>query len=226
LVRAVGVALALVAATAAGLVVLIALAPSWDGFQPASCLPHCFCEAVRAGAIKQPANTWSNLGFVFVGGLVVGAGRDRAFGWAIVFLGPASMALHATLTLGGQWIDVVSMYLVPTLLVARNVRAPLWAYVVVNGALGGVMWVWPGTRRWLFVGLLVVLVASELKVPRPRRLLALAAAAFASAATAWALDMTGTVCAPESWLQGHALWHLGCAAAVGLLYAHSVTEPR
>ncbi len=38
-----------------------------------------FCEAIRPGLIGQPANTWSNLGFLFVGlGIGWQASRDVA----------------------------------------------------------------------------------------------------------------------------------------------------
>ena len=45
----------------------------------------CYCERLHAGMIKQPSNTWSNLGFVLVGlimlaslpAVVEGSGRGR-----------------------------------------------------------------------------------------------------------------------------------------------------
>jgi hypothetical protein len=40
----------------------------WADWKPATCMPdRCFCEAVRPGAIAQPANTWSSFGFDLVG---------------------------------------------------------------------------------------------------------------------------------------------------------------
>ena len=74
----------------------------------------CYCERVHAGMIKQPSNTWSNLGFVLVGlimlaslpAVVEGSGRDpmeeRTFyailyGCVVIFLGPGSMFFHASL---------------------------------------------------------------------------------------------------------------------------------
>jgi hypothetical protein len=211
----------LVAAAAAGLLVLAALDPSYAGLAPASCMPRCFCEAARAGAIRQPANTWSCLGFVLVGGLVVCAGRDALFGWVIVFIGPASMALHASLTLAGQWIDVLSMVFLPTLLIVRNRRAPAWTWFAANAALGTWVAVWPASRRWVFAALLALLLWTELAVARPRRLLVLAGGVFALAFLAWTLDETGVWCDPTSLFQGHALWHLGSAAAAGVLYLHT-----
>src|SRR6478735_9676220 len=78
-----------------------------------------FCEAARGGWVKQPANSYSNLGFV-VAGLAVAwhAGRTTLGGLAtpyaclVVFLGPASAAMHATQSSLGGRFDLLSMYLV------------------------------------------------------------------------------------------------------------------
>ena len=86
-----------------------------------------FCEAARAGWIRQPANTWSNLGFVVAGlavaayagdrlrlGLTLGAhpGLATAYAVLVVLLGPGSMAMHATQTDLGGHLDLLSMFLV------------------------------------------------------------------------------------------------------------------
>ena len=89
-----------------------------------------FCERFQDALVAQPANTWSNLGFVAVG-LLVGAqaARDLAGGSAprnrmtttrfypalyagvAAFLGPGSAAMHASTTRWGGRVDVFSMYL-------------------------------------------------------------------------------------------------------------------
>lgn len=85
-----------------------------------------FCEAARPGPIRQPANTWSNLGFV-VAGLAIawragdrsrlGATMERRPGLAtglacvVVLLGPASAAMHAAGSAFGGDLDLLSMYL-------------------------------------------------------------------------------------------------------------------
>ncbi|MEK7727049.1 MAG: hypothetical protein AAB354_01485, partial [candidate division KSB1 bacterium] len=57
-----------------------------------------------------------------------------------------------------------------------------------------------------------------------RRYLARAVFALALAGIFFLLDLTKIFCFPQSWLQGHALWHLGGALAAGLLYQHYRTE--
>jgi dihydroceramidase len=103
----------------------------------------------------------------------------------------------------------------------RNLRAPAWTWFAANVAGGALIWFWPESRRWLFGALLAVLLVTELRIARPRRHLVLAAGLFALAFLAWTLDATGAWCDPTSPLQGHALWHLGGAAAAGVLYVHT-----
>jgi hypothetical protein len=86
-----------------------------------------FCEAAHPGWIRQPANTWSNLGFVVSGlaiawyagdrrrlGLTMGDHPGLATGYAVlvVLLAPGSMAMHATQTDVGGHLDLLSMFLV------------------------------------------------------------------------------------------------------------------
>ncbi|SEC90226.1 Ceramidase [Nocardioides exalbidus] len=93
-----------------------------------------FCEAARGGLVRQPANTFSNLGFV-VAGLMIGlrAGRPRAdavmsrtvatsYACVVVLLGPGSAAMHATQSAWGGHLDMLSMYLVAGF-------AAAWAWV-------------------------------------------------------------------------------------------------
>lgn len=92
-----------------------------------------FCEAARDAIIVQPANTFSNAGFVVAGlaiawhtgsgmarGSVLAANRGFATGFAclVVLLGPASAAMHATQSAAGGHLDLASMYLVASFVAA------------------------------------------------------------------------------------------------------------
>jgi len=84
-----------------------------------------FCEAGRGWAVRQPANTFSNVGFVTAGLLIAWhAGNRRHLGTTlsahrhlptviaciVVLLGPGSAAMHATQTALGGHLDMLSMY--------------------------------------------------------------------------------------------------------------------
>jgi hypothetical protein len=92
-----------------------------------------FCEAGRGWAVRQPANTFSNVGFVTAGLLIAWhAGNRRHLGTTlsahrhlptviaciVVLLGPGSAAMHATQTALGGHLDMLSMYLVASLAAA------------------------------------------------------------------------------------------------------------
>jgi hypothetical protein len=111
---------------------MLAVERGWMG--PPQGVGSDFCE-VSDGLIKQPANTWSNLGFV-TSGLVMawlmwkGAFAENKnaftqttftpifFSALVILLGPCSMAMHATLTHVGGAFDLLSMFLISAFLMA------------------------------------------------------------------------------------------------------------
>jgi len=120
----------------------------WENWMPATCMPdRCFCEAVVDGSIRQPVNTWSNLGFILIGILIILRGEDDLsargpggdttgnsvalmrntpvyswiYGAAMVVLGFSSFFYHASLTFVGQWFDVMGMYVLVGFMLAYNV---------------------------------------------------------------------------------------------------------
>ncbi|KQZ75351.1 ceramidase domain-containing protein [Nocardioides sp. Root151] len=218
-----------------------------------------FCEAARGGFIKQPANTWSNLGFVAAGLAIAwsllrhsptrGAlGRHRslapAFAVLVVLLGPASMAMHATQSSLGGHLDMASMYLVASFIAGYALmrllgRGPgfLAIIFVVFVAACEIAGLWSReipvvmyAGNVAFGFLLVVGLAIEAVLVRrglfPHARWAWAAVAcMVVAFTIWNLTASGTgLCSPDSLLQGHAVWHVLCAASAYCLYRHYATE--
>lgn len=201
--------------------------------RPASCWPdHCFCEAPRTapgdGWLRQPANAVSNVGFLLAALLVWRQARnasDRAYAVAVLAVGGASFAFHATLTFATQTADVLGMYLVATwfllAIVARRrawpaARVAAW-YLATNAALlSGLVWL-PALRRYVFAALVLstVLVAS----PRERQALVPALLVLGVSFLVWTADLLRWWCTPDSLLQGHALWHLGSALAAWLAWS-------
>ncbi|HET6968140.1 MAG TPA: ceramidase domain-containing protein [Ornithinibacter sp.] len=119
--------LAVAVVTAALSLGLVVAAARWGWLGPDVGRGDGFCEAPRGGWVRQPANTWSNLGFVVAGlgvawyagdrlrlGLTLGAhpGLATAYAVLVVLLGPASMAMHATQTDLGGHLDLLSMFFV------------------------------------------------------------------------------------------------------------------
>ena len=251
--RSMIVALALTALSAlAVLAALAALGPDWESYAPASCTAtHCFCELPRIGAmVLQPANSWSSFGYVLIGFLmIIGAdGRDaasampplavRTLGVTAIIVGLGSALMHASLTLWGQFLDVLGMYLVGSFLLVRGLARwrriadgrAVAIYVALCGALVAVLILLPEVRRWLFAVLLALAILVELGFARPLRPGARLAdylggiLATAVAFGIWVLDQQGLVCAPHSLIQGHALWHLLGALSLWLSFSYYRSE--
>lgn len=220
---------------------------SWTDWKPATCMPEaCFCEAQRPGTVAQPANTWSSLGFVLVGLLIL-SGRiatrvtsnfsmahTAVYSCALIFTGLGSTFYHASLTFVGQFFDVMGMYLLGVFILLYNLAQirPLRAqrfvgsYVALNFVLAMLLIILPELRRYLF-GVLIVLALfwayhpqRAASAPTARKFLAAAVATLLLAFFSFLLDLTRVWCVPESWLQGHALWHLGGALSAWLLYQY------
>jgi dihydroceramidase len=231
---------------------LATVGPDWTRFAPATCLAtRCFCEVPRAGdLILQPANSWSSFAFVAVAFwilLVAGRPSPRTpfaglpaiwFALTSIVIGVGSFLLHATLTLWGQFWDVVGMYLFSAFTLTYALRRwralgngpAVLLYLALCAVLIGFLIAIPETRRWLFAVVLVADIAVEMTFARPRRPgaevrwylygIALQATAFAI----WIADLTRTWCNGTSLIQGHAVWHLLNAAAVWTAYRYYRSE--
>lgn len=231
---------------------LFALGPSWSLYAPASCTAtRCFCELPRGGAlIVQPANSWSSYGYAFAGFLMIvlsqSAGwrsrfRPEAaswFGMTAIFVGLGSVLLHATLTLWGQFFDVMGMYLVSAFMLVSAIArwrglqmktSAIFYLALVTGLLL-VLYQLPDVRRWLFAVVLVAAIVIEFGFARPRRKGVRAGYYIAGIMTKavafgiWNLDQHGTLCTPESLFQGHAVWHLLGATSLWLTFLYYRSE--
>lgn len=219
----------------------------WDAWRQATCMPDsCFCEAIRDGLVRQPANTWSNLGFCFAGVVMAvelwrrreGRGlrpvETATFSVAVFLVGATSAFYHASLTFLGQTLDVQSMYLLALLAFAVNVDALRPGaprkfgvlYVGLNVLLGVLLLTVPVLRRYAFGLALGAIVVTEVLLRRrglrdwPLGALFGAAAVQGVAFFIWTMDTTHTWCAPESLVQGHAAWHLLGGVASYLLWRY------
>lgn len=218
-----------------------------------------FCEAARSGLIRQPANTLSNVGFVLAGLLIAWrAGSPRttiaahpglatAYGVLVVLLGPASAAMHATQSVLGGHLDMLSMYLVASFASAyaamRLLRsgaavfvagfvAAMAACLAAEGSSAPVP-VIDTAGNLVFALLLLVAVGGEIALRSRGRSdvdLRWGAAAVGSLLLAfgiWNLSKNGRPwCDPHALLQGHAAWHLLCAVAAYALFRLYASEGR
>lgn len=202
----------------------------------ATCYPdHCFCEALRGGALMQPVDALSGLAFVVVAIAIVWR-RPNAFAWVsalfTLLIGVGTIYYHARFTMAGQLADNLGMYAFVLWLLWRRLRWRLPWFAASLAASAWVLVVAPDLRRYLFASFAAILVFDIIRqwqacAQRQRRLLAVAIGTFACAFVAWTLDVTRLVCWPDSIVQLHALWHIAGALTVWYLYrAHAMTEER
>lgn len=215
----------------------------WAGLTPGDCAEYCEAHT-RCGAlasrpvVQQPLNTWSNLAFVFVGLLAV---RTRPRSLALLFaasaltLGAGSFWFHASVTREAQWLDMVGTYAAVVAIGALGlerlgVRAASAVAIalVLDGALAVFKW-----RIDARIVLPLLVVAASLPivlVVRARRGSARAAllplGLLVVATLVREADVRRVLCQPDSLLvQGHALWHLLCAAALGAAWRFLAVLP-
>ncbi|MBC7980577.1 MAG: ceramidase domain-containing protein [Armatimonadetes bacterium] len=240
---------------------LLALAVINGWFGEPTGVGSCFCEANRPGLIKQPVNTFSNVGFILTGlyiGWVLAHGKYAEnknsltqnpfyaafFASLIVYLGPGSMAMHATTTAIGGFLDMLSMYLIAAFMVAysagRLFKLKPWQFtglfiaviivcLVGNAQTFHFIFDFFGNTVFAFlVGLTVIFETLNLFVRKMRHESHWAFLSFGVLVLAfviWNLSKTGApLCDPHSWIQGHAIWHLLDAVSLYFLFRYYASE--
>jgi Ceramidase len=170
-------------------------------------------------------------------------GLATSYACVVVVLGPASAAMHATQSEHGGDLDLLSMYLVASFAAAyalmrwvrqgRVLFAQLFLLFVAAceliGLYDGTVPVVEQSGNIAFAALLLTAVVLEIRLwlragrgseQEPRTDLRWGAASLGTILVAFAIwNVTKSAwCDPHSLLQGHAAWHLLCAASAYLLF--------
>jgi hypothetical protein len=205
--------------------------------------PAEFCEESLCGWIRQPANTWTNIGFLLAGLAILRAARRDGFarlnGLAFIALatGIGSAFFHASETFVGRLFDYGGMYLGASYMLAVNVRRWLmlsrrtirflfWAsaaapplLMLVKDELARSVYFFEGLAC---CGLLETYLYFRQRRTGPRvrygRLIGYWLV-FLVALSFWWLDRNRVLCSPGNhWISGHGVWHLLDALALCLVY--------
>lgn len=231
-------------------------------FGPADGVGAVFCEASRNGLIKQPANTWSNMAFVIFGLLMafqlahgLGSHLDNRFaqsdltalGFSClnVFLGFGSMAMHATESHMGGFLDMLSMHLLTGFITAYAAQRYFgWG----NGLFTVVFLAIPAVSVTLqdlplrvpvvgYLGNLIFgffilctiafewLNSYKRQHCHERKWALLSLVVVALSFGIWNMwHNNSPLCRPGSLIQGHAMWHMLDALAAYFLFRYYVSE--
>jgi dihydroceramidase len=242
--------LAAILISAVTVTVFLALPPNtWQRWEPATCTKTgCFCEAPNTQSpIRQAANTYSSLGFVFSGMFIVASAckgirlsvcYSTLMGLASIIVGVGSAFYHASLTFIGQFFDVFGMFLLAAFMLVYaferiwklRISTTLGLFLTINILLSWLQIAIPDTRRYAFAIVLVIALVFEYyfrKKVNPQinvQLLQIGIGLLAGAYIIWILDNTRIVCFETSLLQGHAIWHLLGAVSVVFLHKYYLSE--
>jgi hypothetical protein len=197
-----------------------------------------FCERPLCGVFTQPSNTWSNVGYVIAGLLVLRlARRERQMhlapiGWSALAVAVGSAFFHASSTFVGEVVDIGAMFLFATFWLAFDLHRFLgWSiraqrlFMAIATAASVILLI---LQRNAGIGIFTLQITATfvlefvLGVRRlrkiraglnPRRVnfrpLRNLSVVFAFAYTSWRLDVHRIVCDRDlHWISGHAMWHL------------------
>lgn len=222
----------------------------WTGWKQSTNATTPFNEADMGGTIRQPWNTVSSFGYVYVGVYLLCLRREKTssgrlriaeslpltllFGIATVITGLGSAFFHMSLTFVGQTCDVVGMYLLSVFLIlyaCRNLPKMknflfYLLYALCNLVLLAVLLLVPQLRRYLFAGMIVFGLILEVCLNRKLQFkyLLIATCSLLFGYILWQLDNMLIFFPKEGFFQGHAIWHLCGAAACWLLYRYYLGE--
>jgi hypothetical protein len=182
-----------------------------------------FCEDRLCHWVVEPANTWSNIGYLIMGLLVLrkAKGSELAvIGWSAIAVFIGSTLFHATATLWAEFLDLSGMYLFSGLMVSFNAKRlgakwnPVTAYLSIAGLSIAAMGVWPEQNIPIFAGVIALAVIMEIILyirnsGKNYKHLWMVAGFFGAAFFAWWLDISGVWCNPDNhYFNGHAFWHI------------------
>ena len=205
-----------------------------------------WCEETLCQIVSEPANSWSNLGFVIAALVIFWMARKKQSAsvkwipWAFLLMGLGSFYYHVSNFYISQVLDFLGMFLlIHWFLTINLLRIKLFQFkgalvfyfffMILNTLVMHGMYLY-NIKFQLLVALAGLLVlfsefAARRKNGKPgRQAYLIGALAFIIGGEIFSLlDLSGVLCDPSNhFFQGHALWHV--LSAMGLLLAYKYFE--
>lgn len=198
-----------------------------------------WCETTLCSWISEPANTWSNLLYmVFAVIIIAQNGKDsryelRWMGPAMFLMGLFSLVYHASNNYLTQLFDFIGMYLLVfwmlvinlrrAALIERSRQTPVFvAMSLIGTGLVHVLYLAEIKFQLIVAAAALGIVITEFLAQKVRKVplinFGIGLGFLTVAQLASLADGTRLYCEPDSWLQGHAVWHI--LAAIGLFFAY------
>jgi len=198
------------------------------------------CEFVESGLLVQPVNAVSSLAYSLIGAAIVVwafsvSGHNRVvrivFGVLMIATGVGSVMFHGPQGLGSQFLHDITFLTALLFLAVFNLTASRlksvsasWAYFIVGGiGLAAALVISPGLTNALMIVVVVALVTSDValfrRMARWTKWYVTGLVASVAAISMFVLGRTdGVLCDPSSTFQGHSVWHVLGAVALGAYF--------
>lgn len=206
----------------------------WDSFERNN---YIFCERQLCGFIVEPANTWSNIGYLIVAILILqsrhtGTRARGRFFWSTLVLFIGSTLFHLSGTFWGKFLDVgamfcLSMAILTTSLERRyKIEKQNGIIIFVGGIILSLIYLY-FVKLGLFLFGAQLAVSTLLEKENVKKFWK-SLLFFGLAFSFWILDVKRFWCNPDNhFISGHALWHLLAAAAIWMFFkSYESTDER
>jgi hypothetical protein len=201
----------------------------WDGFEKNN---YLFCEEQLCAFVTEPANTWTNIGYLIVAIMILKQKEvtnrrvKNLFFTASFCLFIGSSLFHMTSTFWGRLVDVSTMFILSMTILTLSVerysemsekKANLFFVLGLTLSLTFLFVMKFG--HVLFFGQLVAVTILEFRLGKTTKSLDMKGVKLAIiflivAFTFWILDVAKVLCHPGNHiLTGHGVWHLLAGAS-------------
>ena len=202
----------------------------WDAFEKNNGI---FCEEQLCAFITEPANTWTNIGYLILAIFIlrqkeVNNRRVKNLFFASTFcLFIGSTLFHMTSTYMGKFTDVSTMFFLSMTVLTLSLQrftglSETKANIFYIAGLGlSILFLYfMKFGNILFLSQIVVATIFEFKLSKTDKTLDMKGVItslllFAAAFVFWILDVTKVLCDPGNHiLTGHGVWHLLAAVSI------------
>ena len=202
--------------------------------------PHVkYCEKTICSIFSEPANTWSNLAFVFIGILIfkqIKKSLLKTYSFLVIFLGFCSFFFHMSNNYATQIVDYIGMFTLLFWVVSFNLRflgvsvlisrVIYWGSILSCLALMEIMYRADINYQSIILVPVFCILLTEMKIKKVSTKYSLTSLFkvlpfFVGGYLCLFLDKKRIWCDEDNHLiQGHAFWHLLCAVGFYFLYQH------
>lgn len=197
-----------------------------------------WCEPTVCATINEPANTWSNLGYILIGLALIKKMNEplmRMFGLCVFVMGSLSFTYHATNNYLTQYFDFVGMFLMMSFLLAFNILRVIgsnprqiytlfWFLFSMNTIIFMCFDIMDiAVQKMMLMNAVPVILFDIISGFKEKRLheykyFFLCVLSLVAAQVFAIIDIKRIYCDPENIiLHGHVIWHI--LGAFGMLFA-------